>query len=332
MAKSIGDIVNAGLLCLKEPEIASFTTTNILQRHLIREANNAIREILALRDFEWGLKHTVLVTADDITTGTVTVTNASTTVVNSGNNWGSVAAGMYFRVDGDRTSYEIASVNTGANPDELTLATAYVGTTSSTATYRIFKDTYAISTSDLDEIEIAAYGEGQTWAMGVSPDNRIYLVSLSQIFSMSGGDLHLDTSGKPKFIARISVDSSDYPRYVLWPFPTDDYVIDIWYKILYSENSTFATNLFGGDAPQIAYDAVEHYVCAAAYKWDNMSQKASDSQRRYQESRLHLLRRENSHDKEQSMSLYSPRRDYSVGIPGRSGTYFDTKSSLWSGR
>jgi len=211
MAKSIGDIVNAGLLCLKEPEISSFTTTNILQRHLIREANNAIREILALRDFDWGLKHTVLVTTDDTTTGTIIVTNASTGITSSGNNFSNVTAGMYLRVDGDRTSYEISSVDTAPSPDTAVLATAYVGTTNATATYRIFRDTYSVSTSDLDEIEIAAYGDGQTWAMGTYPDNRIYLVSLSQIFSMSGGDLHLDTSGKPKFIARVSVDASDVP-------------------------------------------------------------------------------------------------------------------------
>ena len=80
MARSIGETVNSALKVIGEPEVSSFTSGNILEETLIEEANIAIRDILARHRFEWGLKHTTLTTTDDVSTGSVKVTNGSTTV------------------------------------------------------------------------------------------------------------------------------------------------------------------------------------------------------------------------------------------------------------
>lgn len=333
MSKTLGSVMNGALELIGEPVISAIDTTNLLHNALIREANNAVRDILARYPFDWGLKRTTLITTDDVTTGTVSVTNGSTTVTSSGDNFTDVATTptlKWFRVVGDSTSYAIASVTTAASPDTLTLATAYRGTTNATASYVVFQDTYALTDSDLDEVRIMAYGDALNWAtslQGVSPDQRLGGVTFSELMSVANGDLHRDTSGRPKLYARISVNSSDQPRYVLWPYPTDDYQIEVWYSILYSENTTFATNLFSGDAPADAADAVEARMKWRALKYERRRDDANDEWQIYQSTIANLLRRENRPEVDHSVAVERYGRGVVGGFPARSSTYFDTKSA-----
>ena len=333
MAKTLGAVIGSALHLIGEPVITAFDTTNILQLQLIDEANNPIRDLLARYPFEWGLKRTTLITTDDVTTGTVIVTNDSTTVTSSGENFTAVATNptlKWFRVVGDNTSYAIASVSTAASPDTLTLATAYKGGTNAAASYVVFQDTYALTDADLDEVRVMAYGDALNWATslnGLLPDQQIGNVTLSELFNIAGGDLHRDTSGRPKLRTRVSVNSSDQPRYVLWPYPTDDYQIEVWYSILYSENSTFATNLFSGDAPAEAYDAVEARVKWRALKFERRREDANDEWQIYQSTIANLLRRENRPEVDHSISVERYGRGVVGGFPARSSTYFDTKSA-----
>lgn len=330
MAKTLGQILNNALVLIGEPEITSIDTTNILQSALIDEANNAVRDILSRYPFSWGYKRTTLTTTDDITTGTVSVANGSTTVTSSGNNFGSVTTSMWFRVQGDTTSYAISSIDTSANPDTLTLANSYKGTTNTSASYACFQDTYSLSTSDLDDPVIVAYGDAASWSGalgGVLPDNQVSLVSLKELYDAAGGDLHRDTSGRPRLMARISVDSSDYPRYILWPYPDDDYLMEVWYSILYGENSTFSTAMFASDAPLLAYDAVEARVKWRAFKWERRRDDADDEMKLYQIAIANLLRRENRPEVDHSIEVNRFSRGSVTGYPARSSLYFDMKSA-----
>ncbi len=330
MAKTLGQILNNALNLMGEPSITSIDTDNILQKALIAESNNAVRDILSRYPFSWGYKRTTLTTTTQITTGTCIVTNGSTTVTSSGDNWGSATTSMWFRVTGDTTSYEITTVTTAGSPDTLTLTETYKGTSNSTASYTLFQDTYALSTTDLDDPAIIAYGDAANWANSLAgglPNNQVSLISLKELFDISGGDLHRDTSGRPKFMARISVNSSNYPRYILWPYPNDDYLMELWYSILYSENSTFSTDMFAADAPQMAYDAVEHRVKWRAYKWDRKRDDADDEMKLYQLAIGNLLRRENRPEVDHSIGVERYSRRAGGNYPGRSITYFDLKSA-----
>lgn len=333
MAKTLGVVLSNALNLIGEPSITSIDTTNILQSQLIAEANNAVRDILSRYPFEWGLKRTTLTTTDDVTTGTVIVTNGSTTVTSSGNNFTDVATNptlKWFRVVGDNTSYSIASVNTAGSPDTLTLDQTYKGDTNATASYVVFQDTYPLTDTDLDEVRIVAYGDALNWATSLNgglPDQQIGVMNLSEIYNIAGGDLHRDTSGRPKLMAKVSVNASDQPRYVLWPYPTDDYLIEVWYSILYGENSTFSTNIFSGDAPIDAYDAVEARVKWRCLKFDRRREDADDEWKIYQGAIANLIRRENRPEVDHSIGVERYGRGVVGGYPARSSTYFDTKSA-----
>ncbi len=332
MPKSLGFCVNAALKEVGEPAVTEFTSTNILQQRLIEVGNNAVRGLVDRLDYDWLYKRTTLSTLEDITTGSAAVTNADATINsvdsdgNAATNWGSVAAGMWFRANATQKSYQIATATSSA---EAELETAYLDATSTATGYRIFKDTYAISDSDFDimSLSVAAYGDSGTWSTGISgllEDNHLDLVTLPELYRRSGGDPHRDTSGRPTLIAPIAADSSDNPQYKLWPAPLETFLIELWYTSFFSENTTFATNMFGGDAPESAYDYVEHKMVAAAHLWDEAFDQASVAEQKAELSLLNVIRRENREKINVGFNVETYRRSYGVRYPTRSGITFDT--------
>lgn len=345
MAKTLGTIINEGLKEIGEPEITSFTALNILQQRMIEEANDTVEEIMTYGDFRWALKHVNILTAADITTDKAAVTNGSATVTSvtsaavDTDSFTGATTDMWFRVTGDNVSYPIAAVDTDSSPDTLTLGISaatgsrvYVGTTSTAAGYRIFQDTYDLSvTTDIDEVKHITFGDASSWSQGltgVTPNNQIDYVNLQTILNASGGDLHRNTSGRPRLATLISNDADENKRLLLWPFPTEQYLVDIWYKELIGENTTFGTNLFGGDAPGIAYQAVSHRVKVAACVYDEDYDRASLYEQRYQAAIGHLMRRENRQEIDTGFSINTYRRDYGVTMPTRSGLWFDSKGAV----
>jgi len=297
-------------MVIGEPQVTEFTSTNILQQMLIAEVNEAVHDLLEASRFRWGLRQDAFTTTDDLTTGSVDVTNGSTTVTSQdadgadADNFTNVAAGQWFRRTGDQTSYEVSSTSVGASPDTLTLADSYVGTTGTTVGYRIFQDTYSLSISDLDEITIATYGDSP----GYSQD-RLGIVDMRTLINMSGGDLHRDTSGKPRYLAEISPDSSNNPRIVLWPFPKDQYLIYLWYTQKFTSDTAFSTTIFGTDAPDIAYDAVLKRCRWRACLYDIDNTQAKEWWQLYERDRFNLVSRENrTHRDDQQMTVETYRR------------------------
>lgn len=335
--KTLGSLLNAGLKEIGEPEISALTSTNILELNLIEALNNCVGEIKEEEEYAWTLKRTVLATTAKITTGSVALTNGSATVTsvdsdgNDATNFGSVSAGMYIRRTGDNTSYLITAVNTAGTPHTATIETSYVGTTTTASTYTIFQDTYALSTSNLDEIKVMTYGDGADWTAslrGAYGDNRLYQYdSIDELVALSGGDLHRDTSGKPRAFARFSPDDSDVPQIVLWPYPDEAYVFQNYYTLKYTDASAFDTNLFGNDAPDIAYIALDNAVRAAACLWDEDSQKAMYWENKKRENINKIKSRENrQHHAGNAMTVYTGR-EYRYGVEVRSQIAFDTKSA-----
>lgn len=286
-------------------------------------------------DYDWLYKRTTLVTTAEITTGSAAVTDGSTTVTSvdsSGDNADSftgAVAGMFFRAAGTQKSYKISSVSLGSTPDTITIEANYIDATSTAKGYRIFQDDYAISDSDFDfgALSIASYGDSGTWSSGISgllEDNHLDLVTLPELYRRSGGDPHRDTSGRPTLIAPVIADSSDNPQFKLWPFPTEEFLVELWYIAFFTENTTFGTNMFGGDAPESAYDYVEHKVVAAAHKWDEAFDQASVAEQEAEISMMNVIRRENREKINVGFSVETYRRSYGVNYPARSGRAFDT--------
>ena len=333
--KTLGVIINAALKEIGEPEVSSFDTSNILQVRLIEVANNAVTELVDLVNYDWGLQRATLITTDDISTESAAVTNADATVNSvtsagaAADNWANVTTSMWFRASATQKSYQISSITTAASPDTLELETAYLDSTSTATGYRIFQDTYSISTSGFGELIEASYGNAGSWAHAIGmraalPDTRLVIVPFSRLMQLSGGDRHRDTSGRPKVISQIGADSSDNPQFVLWPFPREQFLIELFYTLEYAENETFATVMFGADAPSSAYDFVEHKVVAAAHEWDQNFDSAATYEQRAQIARANVIRRENRERVDFGFDVETYRRNYGVRYPVRSGILFDT--------
>ena len=243
-------------------------------------------------------------TRDALTTGTVAVTNGSTTVTSSGDLFTNIAVGDILRVTSDQTSYAVASTNTSPSPDTLVLEDAYQGTTNAAAGYVIFRDTIALAHSGLDEILVARYGTN-----AAAGSDEIQLTNIQNIYDRAGGDIHQNTSGKPQWMAQRSPDSSNNPQWLLWPYPTDAYLVELWYTLRFTSNTTFSTEMFGGDAPDIAYDAVSHRVRERACIFDENMSQAQYWGQQYERARFQLVSRESrAHRDDQNMSVETYRR------------------------
>uniref|UniRef100_A0A6M3KZU6 Uncharacterized protein n=1 Tax=viral metagenome TaxID=1070528 RepID=A0A6M3KZU6_9ZZZZ len=333
--KTLGTVVNAALREIGEPAITAFTSTYLMEQQLIAEANNTAREIRDRFEPEWANKRTSFLTTAQITTENVAVTNASATITSvdangaDAQNWGTAAAGMYFRAATDTTSYLISSVDAVSDPNTVVLEQTYLGTTATAATYRILKDTYPISDTDFGDLEKAIMptaGPYSGWANSF-PQRQLTYVPLAELLALCGGDRHRDTSGYPTHIARIIVNSSDYPQFILWPFPTTAMLVEVWYQPWITENTTFATTLFGGDAPPTASDAVEHRLKACACRLNKDRDGEQYWEQRYTLALAALIRKENTGAKRSGMDVATFRSNYGINYPVSSAILFETKGA-----
>jgi hypothetical protein len=334
--KTLGTILNAGLREIGEPPITALTSTSILELSLIESVNNTITEINDAEEYSWTYGRTTISTVADVATGKCAVTKGATTVssvndsgVNATNWTSGVSAGMWIRIANDKTSYKITAVDSSSTPNTVTIDTAYAGATATAAEYTIFQDTFAISASDFDEVKTLSYGDSRSWvhAMQGQYNGRplSYYSNFDDLLRISGADLHRDTSGKPQAFAFINPDSSNNPQLVFWPYPDDIYVIEVQYKRKFTDLSTFGGEVFGTDAPDMAYLAVEYGCREYACMWDEDSEKAQYwGGKKYWAIGRVKARENRAHQAEKSMKVYTGRRSYGQGIEVRSQQAFDT--------
>ena len=338
MGLTLLQAVNAGKECVGDPVVTSFTDGDLQELQIIEEVNDAVAEIRAETDYTWAYKRATLKTVDDVTTENMSATNGSTTVSSvdadgvSATNWTSgVSAGMYFRNNIDKTSYMISSVDAASTPNTITLETEYEGTTVTAGSYRIFQDTYSLP--DIDKIQAITYGDALSWQSylgGSTPRSELGLVTLEDLMYASGGDLHRDVSGRPRLACRISNDATEYQQIILWPFPTDVFVMQLWYTIRYSVSMSAITDeIFSQDAPDIAYSAIRARSRYRSYKYNEMPREAGEEYQKFTYNLALLKKGENNLSQDNSMKVATFRRSAGIGgFPVRSGLHFDTKSSF----
>jgi hypothetical protein len=107
-------------------------------------------------------------------TGTVTVTNGSTTVSGAGTTWNTLTdAGMLLQIDSNERVYTVASIDSTTS---LTLSTAYEGTTAAGKNYTLYP-IYKITSADpyVTADYYAVVGNRLIWAIG----NKVYLAPLT---------------------------------------------------------------------------------------------------------------------------------------------------------
>jgi hypothetical protein len=124
-----------------------------------------------------------------ISAGTATATNGSPVILGTRTNWSSVGleAGDIFRIDADGIWYNIASIDT---PTQITLATAFTGTSVSNVAYTIRKNETVTVTTGITTVT----GSGTNW------------ISTSGMIT-AGDKFRIDSDGTWYTIASVDTDT-----------------------------------------------------------------------------------------------------------------------------
>lgn len=134
-------------------------------------------EFIPLRNWSFTRKGGLLSTTAEYTTGTVAVTNASTTITGTGTTFTSAMVGRRFKVDSDSRSYKITGFT---STTVLTIESGYEGDTASGKTYHICKDTYNLSKWVSSPSRIYSFNNPEQ-------GNRLTFLSLSDKQSFAPG-------------------------------------------------------------------------------------------------------------------------------------------------
>jgi len=170
----------------------------------------------------WRRKRQIINTADDITAGTVSVTNGSTSITFSTGPTPSVA-GYVFLVPSDTNDSGVVhriSAHT-ATQTGATLDAAFTGTTNTTAAYKLYKDRYAVATDLQNLLQIKRYG--YTWPIRrVGPDE------------MDHYKMYDTSEGKPELVCLRDFSTSGDPTTAqmleVHPYPDATYRMELDYE------------------------------------------------------------------------------------------------------
>ena len=117
--------------------------------------------------FYWSERRATLVTQPQFTTGTLTITQGSTTITGSGTLWNTnndfgvanMRVGGKIRINGGPEVYEITAV---ASDTSATIGTQFIPEDLSAVSYLYFEDEYALATDFLRPIDQQSFSDGMS--------------------------------------------------------------------------------------------------------------------------------------------------------------------------
>lgn len=117
-----------------------------------KEAINTRYENLAFRKrWRWRKVNFDITATMKLTTGTVAVVNASRSATFSGSSLTALHVGWFLRVDGTNDVYKVLNIDTGTQV--ALLSAAYVGSSSATATFKLFEYEFGLP-PDCEELDL----------------------------------------------------------------------------------------------------------------------------------------------------------------------------------
>ena len=152
-------------LTLAEDVEAMSLVTN--QRALVNRAIQiALNRVFESHDFPYYIQDKgVIETTDDVTAGTVAVTNGSKTITGTDTAFTVGMVGRKFRFEGDNAYYRIGAFT---STTEITLEENYAGDTDTSGTYVIYKDEYRLE-ADVDKYKMLRQAENNTILFSLHP-------------------------------------------------------------------------------------------------------------------------------------------------------------------
>jgi len=208
--------------------------------------NESYKAISALDQWPWLIKNDVIQTVTEITTGTVSVTNDSTSITFSSAPSDSVANDWRIQFEGADDWYDISAHTAGATG--ATLADPFLGTTDATSTYTLRKVYYSLP-SDFSKM--------MTVRQAVT-DIKLRPVDLRVWDANIPDPTRVHT---PAWYLIVGQDSSQNYRITFHPIPNDEINIDIRYYQTVSDLSADSDEPLMPDQfrPIIVFDVLSKY-------------------------------------------------------------------------
>lgn len=183
--------------------------------------NDVYRRICAKYDWWWLYDRQVIVTSNDITTGTVSVTSGSTSVTFSSAPSVSVA-GRILHVPGNATELGRFRISTHtAATTAATLESAYTGSTDTAAGYSVWQDRYDLG-ADVGKV---------LWIVRQGYVEPLALISPQEMDRLKAYDT---SEGAPHFAAVYGFDTEGDPttqrQLHIHPYPDDTYTLVVNYR------------------------------------------------------------------------------------------------------
>ena len=178
------------------------TLPEFLARKLI---NERYQRMLELRTWAGLRGQSQFLIPNAYTTGTITVTNGSDTIVRSGTAWTSAMVGRQIRPNNQSPTFTILSVT---DPTHMTVDTVWGMTTQSGIPYMILQ-AYVTAPADFKQF-LVVYDPIRMWR----------LFTWIKVEELAQYDPARTNTGDSWVVADYMYNSSGVPQYELWPGPT----------------------------------------------------------------------------------------------------------------
>jgi hypothetical protein len=182
--------------------------------------NDVLQEVCQAHNFSWLYGDSSFITIKPYDTGTVAVTEGSTTVTGSGTVFTSAMVGRKFVCE--NATYRISAF---MSPTEITLATNYAGDGGSSLEYKIYQDEYSLA-PDVEDI------------ISMRQENNPQRIEKAGIETMDSYYPKRTSFGYPHIYSITGYDASDYMKVSLYPIPNQARNIYYRYKKRVTEMSS----------------------------------------------------------------------------------------------
>ena len=235
-------LANIETRCANSLRIPTSNSTEMTKLDAV--INEVYRDIALKYDWEFLHKRTVINTVADITTGTISVTNDSTSVTFSSAPTPSVAQRVLI-VDGNTidpgAAYRVSAHTAGATA--ATLDAAYTGGTDTAAAYSVYGDSYDLPT-DCEHVRFIRRAGFQHPMKRIDP---------SEMEEIKGWDR---SEGSPQIYSVYDFDTTGDPttqrQLVIHPYPDEIYRMEVHYRrSLNTELATTTRPLIPDDFAQL---------------------------------------------------------------------------------
>lgn len=242
--------------------------------------------------FRWAERSGVILTHPTYSTGTLSVTQGSTTVTGVGTLWNTAnafgdnnaRAGGKIQIAGTAEAYEVASV---AGDTSLTLTSRYVGSTVTDGTYLYYEDEYSLPSDFLRPLDFHKF----------SDDINIDLVSRVEFRRIFGRNI---TRGMPKLGCILSKppsgNTSPVNKIQFNKAPDQVYMVKFWYytsNLVVTNAGAAQVGFVNNDDEPILPLGYRHLIVLhALYNWyrdKKDDQRSQEVKAEYTDAMLRLL-------------------------------------------